>query len=1077
MKHRRWRREWIAGIIWLLFPAGFALAQSPHLQFKHLTPDEGLSSSTVTSILQDHKGYMWIGTYNGLDRYDGINFVPYRSNSRDSTSLPHNLIWQLLEDRSHQLWAATGHGLCRFDWITESFVDYMVVKDSPLRGLDCGVQSICEDSLGNIWLGTTIGLVYFDRIKNQAVHYQHDPQRPASLSNDQIENLFQDSKKRLWISTRNGLNLLLRDQGTFKRFKYDSTSSPTSSRVHFMDMVEDRDGNLWIGTLGHGLYFLPANHPETGKMINYRHDPYQAGSLSGDRILSLYIDSQGRLWVGTENAGLNLWDAQRKIFEYYQKDVYNPSGLNNNSVYAIYEDQTANLWIGTFAGGINISKFNGAAILQFQNLPAAPEGLTHNSVTSFLEDHLGRIWIGTDGGGINLFKENTGRFRGYHTANSSLNSDAVLSLVEDAQQRIWVGTWGGGLNRFDPQTGAFHAFTTHNSELPEDNILLVVEDKKGHLWLGSFQSGLIGFDPTSHRIISYTTRNSRLSYDMIVDIETAADGCLYVGTFYGFNIFNPDSREFIPYFHNPEDPNSLSNDVVHDIMVENDTTVWVATLDGLNRFNPQRRTFQRYYQHDGLPDNLVKGCILDDSGHLWISTNKGLGHFDPLSKKSKNFTRADGLQSNEFNFRSLLRTRNGRLFFGGRKGFNVIYPENLVENKNVPRLLITDFSIFNKPVRCGTPDSPLRKHISETDRITLAYDQSFITFGFAVVDFTMPEKNQYAYRMEGFEKEWNQVGTQRSATYTNLEPGQYTFRVKGSNNDGFWNEEGASIRIVITPPFWGTPWFRFASMICIAGLLLLGHYLRTTRIRKYNQELEERIRERTSELEIINKELESFSYSVSHDLRAPLRSMNGFSEILLESFGKKLDPEGRGYLQRIREASTRMGNLIDDLLKLSRLSRTEMIMTQVNLSTLAESIMKDLQRNDPVRQVELYCTAGLFGRGVESLLKVLLWNLIDNAWKFTSKKPVARIEFGAMQGKGGMVYFIKDDGIGFDNAFKDKIFEIFYRYHTEFAGTGLGLGTAKRIIIKHNGSIWAEGKVNEGATFFFTLGWKHQDKR
>jgi ligand-binding sensor domain-containing protein/signal transduction histidine kinase len=1047
----------------------------PHrLQFKHLTPDEGLSSSSVTCIFQDHKGFMWVGTYSGLNRYDGINFVQFRNNSLDSTSLPHNLVSQIFEDRRQQLWIATAHGLACYDWSKDRFINYMMEPSSPLQGLDCGVQSVAEDSLGNFWLGTTVGLVYFDRQNNKATRYLHDPARPASLSNDFTENVFLDSKNRLWITTRNGFNLWIADSGAFKRYNYDQTVTGPSLRAHFLNIVEDGAGNLWIASLGNGLYRLAPQDVAAGTMINYRHDPADMYSLSGNRILNLYVDSHDHLWIGTENAGLNMWDENQKKFFVYQNDEYNPSGLNNNSIHAIAEDQAGNFWIGTFAGGINISKFNGNAILYYQNLPAAPEGLTHNSVTSFEQDHQGRIWVGTDGGGINLFDEKTGHFRSFHTGNSGLTSDAVLSMVEDSQHRIWVGTWDGGLNRFDPETGSFRAYTTKNSALPEDNIFLVKEDKQGHLWLGSFQNGLIEFDPSTDRFVNYTTHNSNLSHDMVVEVEFDSKGILYVGTFYGLDIFNPRTKQFDVHVNIPNDPNSLSDNGIHDILVENDTTVWIATMDGLNCFNPVRAAFTRFNIKDGLPDNQVKGCTFDDSGHLWISTNKGLGRIDPGSKQCKIFTKADGLQSNEFNFRSVLRTRDGKLLFGGRKGFNVLYPENLIENRNIPRILITDFYIFNKAVKIDWPDSPLRRHISETEQLTLSYQQSVFTFGFAVMDFTIPEKNQYAFRMEGFDKNWNEVGTQRTATYTNLAPGKYTFRVKGANNDGLWNENGTAIKITITPPFWGTAWFRGVSMVMVAGILLVTYKARTTRMRKQNLELEQKIRERTAELEVINKELEAFSYSISHDLRAPLRSMNGFSEILLETYGNMLDNEGKIYLQRIRQASERMAHLIDDLLKLSRLSRTEMIMSDVNISSLAESIIDEMRKADPQRQLQFRCTDGLYVKGVESLLKAMLWNLLDNAWKFTARTSPSQIEFGALAAEKGVVYFIRDNGVGFDNKYAEKIFEAFHRHHPGFTGTGIGLGTAKRIIQRHGGSIWAEGKVNEGATFYFTLGWKAQ---
>jgi signal transduction histidine kinase/streptogramin lyase len=781
------------------------------------------------------------------------------------------------------------------------------------------------------------------------------------------------------------------------------------------------------------------------------------------------VDSKDRLWIGTENTGLNLWDDKKKIFWRYKEDVYNPSGLNNNSIHSIYEDRTGNFWIGTFAGGINVTKYNGNAIQHYKNLPGVTESLTNNSVRCFEQDHLGRIWIGTDGGGINLFKQETGRFRGFHSGNTNLNSDAVLSILEDSKYRMWIGTWAGGLNFFNTQTMTFKSFTTKNSGIPDDNIFQIKEDKKGRLWLSSFQSGLIEFIPEKNQFINYTPQNSGISHEMVQEVEFASNGCIYIGTSNGFNVFYPDEKRFITYFHDPDHANSVSNNYIYEILAENDSTVWIATQDGLNRFNPNNETFVRFYKKDGLPDNSIKACIFDDSGYLWLTSTNGVGRFNTQTLECKIFTKEDGMQSNEFYSRSALKTRDGRILLGGSKGFNVLYPDKIVENHCIPQVLLTDFYIFNKPVKIGTPDSPLQKHISEADQLTLSYKHTVFTFGFAVMDFTVPEKNRYAYRMEGFEKDWNEVGTQRTATYTNLSPGEYIFHIKGSNNDGYWNQDGTSIRVIITPPFWKTKWFQGISLILLIGLLFLGYNIRIKRMRKLNLELEEGIRERTAELEATNKELESFSYSVSHDLRAPLRSMNGFSEILLENYGDKIDSEGKKYLQRIRSASRRMGNLIDDILKLSRVSRGEMEINRVNLSALAESVMNEISQAYPKRQVEFHNVHDVYVQGDESLLKVLLWNLLDNAYKFTSKKSAPRIEFGVTKKKGSSVYFVRDNGIGLDKNFIHILFEPFQRQAPEYEGTGVGLATAKRIVLRHGGSIWAEGNINEGATFYFTI--------
>lgn len=1043
--------------------------QPPHVQFHHLTPDQGLSSSTVTCFLQDHKGFMWIGTYYGLNRYDGYQFIVYTHQSNDTTSLPHNLIWTIFEDKKQNLWIGTGSGLCRYDRKRDRFVDYMGNPSSPLGQFrDRSVLSIAEDSLGNLWIGTTKGVILFNPQTNQIDSFLHDAQNPNGLSYSNAEAVFVDHHQRVWIGTGKGLNLFNSESKTFDHSMVDENGNSLSDG-YFTEIAEDKQGNLWFGTYGHGLYFLPSN-AEKLVLKNHRHQAQNPGTLSGDYILSLYVDKEGKLWVGTENAGLNLWDPQLQQFWHYRSNEYDPYSLNNESIYAIYQDESENLWIGTFAGGINRSKVYSEAILHYTKLPGVPTSLSHPSVTCFLEDHGGKIWIGTDGGGLNLFDPNTGQFTHFNSQNSKLKSNAIVCLAEDGGHNIWIGTWGGGLHRMNPQTHTFQAITTSNSKIPDDRIISLWIDSSRALWIGSFRSGLIHYIPQKNQFFQYTPQNSKLPNEMVTAVAGMPDGQVLVGTPSGLNIFNPGTKQFVNYFHHPEDPHSLSDNSILCFAIENDTAIWIGTQNGLNRFHPQKRTFTRFSTKEGLPNEVVKGLVLDASGKLWVSTHKGISCFDIKRNTWKIFLKSDGLQGNEFNERSVYRLKNGGLLFGGPNGFNLVYPEKIKENKYVPAVVLTDFRIFNKPVPIGTPDSPLREHISETEALRLSYKHSVITFFFSAMDFSIPEKNQYAYMMEGFEKAWNEVGPQHSATYTNLPPGKYTFRVKASNNDGLWNEQGVSLKVIVTPPLWQRGWFRALIMVFGLTLLGIGYTLHMGRMRRRNLELKRQVSQRTAQLETAYKELEAFSYAVSHDLRAPLRSLSGFSKALLEDYGDKLDPTGKDYLQRIRKASEHMSHLIDHLLKLSRLTRGEMHVEEVDLGTLVESILEEFRQLHPERKVLCKVAKPVYAKGDKALLRVMLWNLIDNAWKFTAKKEEAIIEFGTLYLKGEKVYFLRDNGIGFDPSRAEKLFEVFFRQHAEFEGTGIGLSTVRRIVLRHGGRIWAEGKPNEGATFYFTLG-------
>jgi signal transduction histidine kinase len=411
------------------------------------------------------------------------------------------------------------------------------------------------------------------------------------------------------------------------------------------------------------------------------------------------------------------------------------------------------------------------------------------------------------------------------------------------------------------------------------------------------------------------------------------------------------------------------------------------------------------------------------------------------------------------------------MFFGGSEGFNAFFPENIRDNPYVPPVVLTDFQLFNKPVAIGK-DSPLKKAINVADQITLRYDQNVFRLRFAALSFAQPQENRYAYKLEGFDDDWRSTDAgDHSATYTRLAPGNYTFRVKASNNDGVWNEQGTSIKITVIPPWWLTWWFRSALIATVLAMVITGHRLRTRQINKRSEALERLVADRTTELQAANQELETFSYSVSHDLRAPLRSIDGFSRILLEDYANKLDDEGKDSLKRVRAASQRMGRLIDDLLQLARHSRSEMHCEPVDLSALAQTIAGELKLTAPDRPVEFAIAPGLVAHADGTLLRAVLENLLGNAWKFTGKQPSARIEFGATTRAGQPSFFVRDNGAGFDMKYASKLFGTFQRLHSpaDFPGTGIGLATVQRIIHRHGGRVWAESEVGHGATFYFSL--------
>ncbi|NQU85567.1 MAG: hypothetical protein HQ541_07385 [Mariniphaga sp.] len=1107
--------------------------QPKQLQFNYLTPNDGLSSSTVTSILQDHKGFMWIGTNDGLNRYDGYGFKLFKNNTSNPFSLPSDQVRAIFEDRNNHLLIGSNVGLSLYDWDKDQFINYMSEDSSPFYGIDCDVHNIVEDSLGNLWFSTEIALMYFDRINNTAVQYTHDPDNPESLSNSWVEYVFVDSKNRVWVSTRGGLNLFQPQTKTFKRIARGENVDDDYSDIDFIGITEDHDGNIWIGS-ENGLFCL--KNTSTGQdfiLSRYQYSPDDKFSISDKRLLSVFVDHENNLWVGAENGGLFLFDRENQKFWHYKPDDYDIADINNESIECIYMDNKDNLWVGTFGGGVNISPKYSDAIFHYENLKGGELSLSSNVVSSFLCDHDGQIWVGTDGGGLNRFNENTKRFTRFNINNSDLSSNAILSLVEESNHNIWIGTWGGGLVKYNHGRNSFTSFTTQNSKIPDDNIFSIAEGSQNDLWMGSFTNGLIHYQIDKNEFTSYSQSSGLIEDNYIFVVKTGSNGQLYLGTSTGMRIFSPAEGLYVSFTHDPDNPNSISHEAVYDILVENDTCVWVATQNGLNRFNPETQVFKRYYMEDGLPNNVIKSLLVDNSGILWVSTNQGICRFDYQHNKYDLFTKDDGLQSNEFNSKCALRLNNGNLLFGGTNGFNLISPDRIIKNLNIPEILITDFFLFNNPVNANTEGSPLAMHISDSKEIKLPHNQSVLTFYFAVMDFTMPEKNQYAYMLENFDDGWIYSGSKREATYTNLDPGDYIFRVKGSNNDGIWNEEGTALKITILPPWWLTLWFKGIFSIFIIAVILAIFYIRTSNLRKQKKVLTKKVQERTKDLQnkniqlkqksddlnktnsllkkrqlTINKQSEELKTQaeelkviaenleetnteltrinatkdmlfsiIAHDLKNPFNVILGYTDLLLSNFNDWESSQSLEILGYIKESSANAYNLLENLLHWSRSQRgvLEFNPSPTNAAEIINMVFTEVisfARKKEVEIVNLFNDESLQVNADPDMLTLICRNLLMNAIKFsnTGNKVFIDIEDDAT---GFVRFSVSDQGVGME---KEKVESLFNMEKTSSTrgtdgekGTGLGLVLCKEFVLLHKGRIWVESKVNEGATFFFTI--------
>jgi len=1051
-------------------------SQAGHLQFKHLTKTEGLSSSDVLCVLQDYKGYMWIGTYGGLNRYDGLNFIQYLNNPSDSSSLSGNYIRAIFEDHNKNLFIGSNLGLSLYNRDLDCFVNYIYDKSSTLYNLRIVVRKITEDSTGNLWLATDDGLVCFNRLNNKVIRYRHNPDDPGSIGNNSLECSFFDRSGRLWITASNELDLLNPETGTFEHITQFGEQLENVTGLYLTDIIEDRDGNIWFGSTK-GLFCLE-NQPDKNKfkLVYFKNNPVDPNSISNDRVKSLFVDDDGNLWIGTENGGINLYNRETNQFLQYRIDEYDPMSLNNESIQAFAKDRNNNLWVSTYGGGVNISVKNSDFIIHYRNLPGAPQSLSYNIVSCFFEDHFNRKWIGTDGGGLNLFNDKTGRFTRFNIKNSGINSNAILCMAEGTETQMWIGTWAGGLVSYNYKSNTFKSLTTQNSKIPDNSIYAVVKDKSGNLWLGSFEHGLIYYQLKENKFFAYTQENSAIANARITVVRIDNKGQLYLGATSCLQVFNPETKQFITYTDKiPDDSKYLSNSSIYDILVQNDTTVWIATSFGLDRFNPVTGSFKKYYKKDGLPDNTIFGLILDKSGILWLTTNAGVCRFDYIHNNYKNFTTSDGIQGYEFYGKCMLRTKNDNILAGGHNGFNIISPEKFLENKNIPEVIITDFYIFNKPAKIGIEGSPLKKQISETKKIILTHKQSVLTFYFSVMDFTAPGKNQYAYMMERFDKDWIYSGNKREATYTNLNPGEYVFHVKGSNNDGVWNETGTSIFITILCPWWSTWWFRLIAVSAIIFAVVSIVLSRVRSLKNQKKKLERLVVIKTSELQELNVSKDKFFSIIAHDLKNPFQTIIGFSEMLKEEMKDGDNATGQNYAGLINTSAIQTFRLLENLLEWANSQRGKVTFSPVsiNLRELVNEefgVLNDMAKG---KNIELKSSFddNLTFTADKNMINTILRNLISNAIKFTHKN--GKVELKAIINNKQVEISVSDNGIGMKNETMAKLFRLDGNLSTRGTenekGTGLGLFLCKEFVEKHGGRIWVESEEGKGSTFKLLL--------
>ena len=854
------------GLGLLLGVAAPLLAQHRPLAFERISLEQGLSQSSVLCTFQDHQGFMWFGTEDGLNRFDGYAFKIYKYDASDAGSLPNNMVWAIAEDKGGDLWIATeGGGVARWDRATDRFV--RLPRPAPASlSLSSRVRTILPAPDGALWIGTKdAGLARLDPARGTLKRYGHDPKDASSLSHDGVYAMAFDQSGKLWVGTDGGLNRLDPSTGRFVRHLHDSSRPDSLSNDRVRSIVEDRAGRLWIGTYG-GLNRL---EPKGERFLHYQHDPAKGGSLSHDSVRAILEDGAGRLWIGTDG-GLDLMDRQRSAFVRYAHDPTDPTGLGDSNVMSLYQDRSGLLWVGTRSAGVY--KWNPAtwSFGHRTKLASDPDGLGNKLVTSFAEDRSGRMWIGTLGGGLHTMDRLTGELRPYTGKTTAALGPRVMALASGPEGGLWIGTMDKGLGRLNPTTGELRVFR-HDPRDPKslsaDAIMTLGVDSVGDLWVGTYGAGLNRYDASTGAFSRYRNdpgTSTSLGADIVTSLAEDPSGALWVGTDGGgLNLLDRRSGEFRRFVHDPADPKSLGSNTIFSLHVDSIGRLWVGTRGaGLARLEARSgasASFRHFTQREGLANDVVYGILPDGEGHLWLSTNNGLSRFDPGTAAFKNYDVSHGLQSSEFNFGAHYRSASGELFFGGVNGFNAFSPRGLVENTHVPPVVLTAFLKLNRLVETGKP-------LWRLDRVDLGHKDDVVSFEFAALDFVSPGRNRYAYKLEGLHPDWIDLGAVHRVTYTDLQPGSYRFRVRASNGNGVWNDAGLDLALRVEAPPWRR-WWAYASYVLLLGGALLGfirvQQARLGREEQYSRRLEQDVKDRTVELGGRNTELEQMNQKLA----------------------------------------------------------------------------------------------------------------------------------------------------------------------------------------------------------------------
>jgi signal transduction histidine kinase/ligand-binding sensor domain-containing protein/AraC-like DNA-binding protein len=1075
----------------LFFVWGAVWAQNNQFQFSRLDINNGLSHNQVPSIFKDSRGFMWFGTLSGLNRYDGYKFKIFKHITNDTTTLDDDYIIDIAEGPQGKLWIQTRTGFNIYDPETERFTRGISVFLNSISIPDAHIYAVKKDRSGNFWfLHATMGLYEYMPATKKTIHLTHYAANDKSINSNTVSDLSQDSHGNIWLTYRTGIIECL-NQKNYEVTYRSKIFAPlpvglNSSYKIFIDSQDD----IWafVPTYSAGVYYLSANKrifKHIGKGGNHF-------TLNNDVIANVIQDDNNHIWIATDHGGINLLDKNDFTIQYILNREDDNQTVSQNSITTVYKDETGIIWVGTYKKGVcyyhkSIIKF--PLYTHLLSDPLSDErSLSYSDINCFAEDKPGNLWIGTNGGGLIYFDRKKGTFKKYlHNAAdpNSLTKNVIVCLYTDHIQKLWIGTYFGGLDCFD---GKIFKHYKHNDaiagSISEDRVCSITEDREHHLLVGTLSAGFNKLDSASGIFTRYVYApvenaiHSNYVSRLLVDKRQN----IWVVTSYGVDVLMKNTHQFVHYLHNENDPASLVNNNTNNIMEDTDGLIWISSREGISIFNPQNGKFTNITRQKGLPDNTVIDIQQYDRNNIWVSTANGLSDIyvdrshNNLQFHFTNYGESEGLQGREFTENSSFRTREGELIFGGGNGFNIFKPKNITANKNIPDLVLTDFEVFNRSIGVGEKINGkvvLIKSINELKSLSLKYSENVFSIEFAALNYFNPDKVKYQYMMDGFDSRWiNADNKVRKATYTNLDPGSYTFKVRATNNE-YWNNRERSIVVVILPPFWKTAWaYLMYAAVVIGGLLFIRQRGISKLRSQFAIEKERETAHRMHELDLMKIK---FFTNVSHEFRTPLSLIMAPAD---KMFKQTPDPETKRQLLLINRNAKRLLNLVNQLLDFRKMEYHELKLHKkpgdiVNFIKEISLDFNDIAEQKNIHfifdsEIEMYYTSFDHDK-----IERILFNLLSNAYKFTPEGGQVSVLLNCagkdQNNKQQLEIRVIDTGIGIPNDKMDKIFDPFFQNDIPGSmlnqGSGIGLSITKGFVKLHHGEILVESELNGGTCF------------